>query len=352
MSRRHSVAVLEVSWGVVALMGVAQLAFAACSTSVKYAYRGTEYTMTASNVEYHKCVLAEVRRRFGVVPGEIQVQTLDRKSSPEEVAARLPALGAQSESLDYACVWMKGQTGAAPDGGGLTPARDLLAADTQSVCAASEQSKSEVALGERYLSQVEDQKKRAQQKDARAALEETVFQCEARAETVSCEVEGATPAQKRDCEARCKARSDVAFTSAVLGGVPACLGAYFDGNGKKTPSCDLKFPYPNALAPGKISAANSACVEMCSHRIQENRAAAATTLAELRAASGSPPARGEPIEERIKCLERRCDACTTDQAIQRWGSPEACLPAFRRCAEACGCTHLGGDVTSLADACR
>ena len=60
------------------------------------------------------------------------------------------------------------------------------------------------------------------------------------------------------------------------------------------------------------------------------------------------------VEERVACLESRCQGCTDADVLVRkfGGDQQRCLRAFKACAQACGCNNFGPHISRLEDACR
>ena len=72
----------------------------------------------------------------------------------------------------------------------------------------------------------------------------------------------------------------------------------------------------------------------------------------MRAEAFESPTSG--VEERVACLESRCEGCTDADVLVRkfGGDQQRCLRAFKACAQACGCNNFGPHISRLEDACR
>jgi len=170
------------------------------------------------------------------------------------------------------------------------------------------------------------------------------------------ELPGLSDDERVQCQRECARFGAMGYRAALQQARTSCASLV------RAPKCEVKapasvFPPADQLKADLVTCARD-CREDRKAAAEARIAAAAEARADTRArASGPRNGTGAfsrssgSIEARINCFER-CEACTTEQAIARWGSPEACLPAFERCARACGCSHFGPNVHSYAEVCQ
>ncbi len=80
----------------------------------------------------------------------------------------------------------------------------------------------------------------------------------------------------------------------------------------------------------------------------------ATTMAESTMLADGFESPTSGVEERVACLQSRCEGCTDADVLVRkfGGDQQRCLRAFKACAQACGCNNFGPHISRLEDACR
>lgn len=350
-------------------------AISGCSVGWKYHYRGREISMNQSNIDYHKKVSADLQEQYGMLFGNAEITVADLSGSIESITDQLPALKRQSATYRAACAFIKGAAVQAPDPGSFTSAGSLLSSDAAEICKEADRANEQVTKVTDALRAREQAAEKRQEEEKKKAAKEAadkrwqavrgvLAECKTQMRPVACDVDGITDDERADCSKRC----DLMIETSLLGledeSVKDCGAKYFKGNRKNPPTCELKLPEGHAIAPDKLTEANARCVNMCKRRIAEVTESIEESKREIATRSSPAPSGGSVsrgggstsastnVEDRVHCLERKCESCVSDRALARWGSPEACLPAFERCARSCGCTHFGGNVTSLAAACR
>ena len=253
----------------------------ACSVGWPYSYRGTEYRMTQSSIDYHKKVVADVQQKFGVLLGGAHVQPADVMDSKEALARQIPELREQAKRFRGACAYVTAAAAQGPDGGGFTSAGSLLTDDARETCRLVEDATRQVTKAEDALArkdrelQAADERQRAQKERDRAQQEAARKQASLAALT------GALRACSRDwapapnacaspdiddearatCEKTCAAAAARTFSKALDDAKQACISDVVSQGATK--GCALKKPDGSALDDAALATAAKKCSDDC-----------------------------------------------------------------------------------------
>jgi hypothetical protein len=254
-----------------------------CSVGWKYSYRGQEYSMTQSNIDYHKKVVADVQQKYGILVGAANIQEVDVSGSTDSISAQLPKLKKQADSFQGACTYIKSAAVQGPDGGGFTPASALLTNDATETCKAADNATEQVAKVEKAIKEKEQQALRQEEEDKKKAdaaaaekrwesIKGVLAQCESQMRPVPCDVDGITDKERKDCSDRCNLIIETSLLKVASESAKACADK-FAANKKKAPTCEIKLPDGNSISADKVEQTNRVCVGMCKERIDQAAAA-------------------------------------------------------------------------------